>query len=136
MSRISAKLREKIRQDANDCCGYCQSPQWLVPIPFEIEHILPVSKGGTDDEENLWLACSVCNSFKHAKTQAIDPHTKKQVALFNPRRQIWQEHFEFSANKSEIIGKTSCGRATILALKLNNELSIAMRKLWFEVGWF
>ena len=136
MSRISEKLREKIRLAAKDRCGYCQSPQHLIPIAFEMEHILPTAEGGTNDEENLWLACRVCNSFKHAKTHAIDLQTKRKTRLFNPRNQVWSEHFEFSEDKTEIIGKTVCGRATVIALKLNNARSVKMRKLWVSVGWF
>ena len=136
MSRISRKLREKIIQAAENRCGYCQTPQAIVPIPFEIEHILPKAAGGTDEEENLWLACGVCNSFKHAKTQAVDPQTNSEIRLFNPRRQVWSEHFEFSSDKTEIVGKTACGRATVIALKLNNTQAVKMRKLWIRVGWF
>lgn len=136
MSRIKSKLREKVRLAAKDICGYCRSPQHLIPIIFEIEHILPRAKGGSDEEENLWLACGVCNSFKHAKTHATDPQTRRKTRLFNPRKQIWTEHFEFSSDKTEVIGKTACGRATIVALKLNNTRSVKMRKLWVSVGWF
>lgn len=136
MSRIKSTLREKIRLAAKDICGYCQSPQRLIPIIFEIEHILPKAKGGSDNEENLWLACGVCNSFKHAKTHATDPQTRRKTRLFNPRKQVWTEHFEFSKDKTEIIGKTACGRATVVALKLNNTRSVKMRKLWVSVGWF
>lgn len=136
MSRISQKLCEKIIESAKNRCGYCQTPQNLVPIPFEIEHITPKAAGGTDDEENLWLACGVCNSFKHAKTHAIDPQTNSEVRLFNPRRQNWSEHFEFIKDGSEIAGKTACGRVTVIALKINNERAVNMRKLWVSVGWF
>ncbi len=136
MSRISAKLRDKIRLAANNCCGYCKSPQHLIPMPFEIEHFLPIAEGGTNDEENLWLACRVCNSFKHAKTFATDPQTNKKTTFYNPRKQVWAEHFEFSDDKTEIIGKTACGRTTVIALKLNNSLSVKMRRLWVGVGWF
>jgi len=136
MSRISAKLREKIIDAAENRCGYCQTPQDLVPIPFEIEHITPKAAGGTDDEENLWLSCGVCNSFKHAKTHAVDPLTNTETPLFNPRRQVWSEHFEFSENQTEIVGKTVCGHATVASLKLNNARVVKMRKLWISVGWF
>ena len=44
------------------------------------------------------------------------------------------EHSEFGANKSEISGKTACGRATIIALKMNNERAVKVRKLWISVG--
>ena len=76
------------------------------------------------------------NSFKHAKTQAVDPQTNSEIRLFNPRRQVWSEHFEFSSDKTEIVGKTACGRATVIALKLNNTRAVKMRKLWIRVGWF
>jgi len=45
MSRIPRKLREKIIEAAGNLCGYCQTPQDLVPIPFEIEHIMPKAHG-------------------------------------------------------------------------------------------
>lgn len=136
MSHISQKVRNKIIKEAKDRCGYCLTPQYLVPIVFEIEHIIPKAAGGTDEEENLWLACGACNSYKHAKTYGIDPQTKRKVRLFNPRTQNWNRHFEFNFDSTLIIGKTVCGRATVKALKLNNDRSVKMRGLWASVGWF
>ncbi len=34
---------------------------------YEIEHVVPISKGGTNSEENIVIACSLCNKQKHAK---------------------------------------------------------------------
>ncbi len=136
MSAISSEIKRKIRQAARNRCGYCLTPQEIISMPFEIEHIRPIADGGSDDEENLWLACRNCNGFKHAKTKAIDPITKEEISLFNPRTQSWFEHFEFSEDKTEIIGKTSCGRATVIALRLNFEQAINARKLWASVGWY
>jgi hypothetical protein len=136
MSRIPHKLHDKILREAKNRCGYCQTPQRLVPVPFEIEHIYPQAKGGASEEANLWLACPVCNSFKHAKTQALDPLTNSAREIFNPRQQVWNEHFAFSPDKTEIFGTTACGRATVIALKLNNTRAVKMRKLWVSVGWF
>jgi 5-methylcytosine-specific restriction endonuclease McrA len=51
---------------------------------LEIEHIIPVSKGGSSEESNLWLACPICNSHKAGKIEAIDPVTDEVVALFDP----------------------------------------------------
>lgn len=65
-----------------------------------------------------------------------DWSANKRSRLFNPRRQIWSEHFEFSENKSEISGKTACGRVTVSALKMNNKRAVKMRKLWVSVGRF
>ena len=97
---------------------------------LEIEHLHPIAEGGTDAEENLWLACRNCNGFKHAKTHAVDPQTDEEILLFNPRKQKWNEHFDFTEDKTEIIGKTSCGRATVIALRLNYDQAVNARKVW------
>lgn len=132
---ISDELYELIQKQAGNRCGYCLSSQQYVYGPLEIDHIFPQSLGGTDDEENLWLACRMCNSFKSSKTQAIDPLTRKSVHLYNPRQQTWEDHFRWSDDGTVIIGLTSCGRATIEALKLNNPLALVVRQAWVTAGW-
>lgn len=136
MSRISQKLQNKIRLQAKNRCGYCLLPQHLNPTTLEMEHLHPTSAGGTDEEENLWLACRECNSHKSNKTHGFDTKTKRMVKLFNPRLQIWKNHFKFSSDKTEIIGKTASGRATVEALQLNNSTLVTVRKLWIEFDLF
>ena len=68
-------------------------------------------------------------------TEAVDPETGISVPLFNPRTQIWAEHFSWSEDGTSIIGQTPTGRATIVALSLNRELRVRARALWVEVGW-
>ena len=77
-------------------------------------------------EENLWLACRLCNGYKGVQTEATDKQTKEAAQIFNPRRQNWNEHFEW--DNEVIIGKTPTGRATVKALKLNNEIILPIRK--------
>lgn len=103
---------------------------------LEVEHIVPLAAGGTDAEENLWLACRNCNGFKHSKTHATDPLTNLETRIFNPRKQDWAEHFEFNPERAEIIGKTPCGRATVVALRLNYEQAVKARTLWVSVGFY
>ncbi len=98
---------------------------------LQVDHIQPVSRGGTDTESNLCLACELCNQNKWARTEAIDPDTETSVLLFNPRQQSWSEHFAWSVDGTEVIGLTSCGRATIVALRLNNSLAVTVRKIGF-----
>ncbi|BAZ12015.1 HNH endonuclease [Calothrix sp. NIES-4071] len=104
MSSISEGLRAKIRTQANDQCGYCRSLQRYVLGILEIEHIIPKALGGNDDEENLWLACRLCNNYKAAQTHATDPLTNRKVRLYNPRKQNWSQHFEWTNDGSNIIG--------------------------------
>jgi 5-methylcytosine-specific restriction endonuclease McrA len=51
---------------------------------LEIDHIIPVALGGTDDEANLWLACPICNGHKSDKITALDPESGIAASLFNP----------------------------------------------------
>jgi len=102
---------------------------------MHVEHIMPLAHGGTSDESNLWLACGWCNSYKGAKTHGIDPLTGVEAPLFSPRKQQWSEHFLWSTNGSEIVGLTAIGRATVRALRLNNEYIVASRRQWVAAGW-
>ena len=135
MSRVSDKLRQKIVEQAGNRCGYCLGEQRYIFAPLEIDHLLPIAKGGTDDEENLWLACRLCNSYKGTKTHGMDSLTKRKVLLFNPRKQIWKRHFQI-VKGVKIIGKTAVGRATVSALKINNRLALTVRQNWFIAGWY
>ncbi len=56
-------LRAKILHRDAFVCAYCgvegrESTKWCV------DHVVPLSRGGTHDEENLVACCSPCNSSK------------------------------------------------------------------------
>jgi len=102
---------------------------------MHIEHIVPIALGGASDEDNLWLACAWCNSFKGAQECGFDSQTGETVSLFNPRIQLWRDHFRWSADGVEIIGLTPIGRATVIALQMNNEFIVAARRQWAVAGW-
>lgn len=135
MSEIPASMRQRVRERAGNRCEYCLSPQAYVMGRLQIDHIQPVAKGGSDDLENLCLACELCNQFKWTKTHGIDPETGQQTALFHPRQHIWSEHFTWQLGGEEIGGLTACGHATIRALSLNNELAKVVRRHWIQAGW-
>jgi len=59
---ISPKLRwEVLKRDKYVCqyCGAC-GPN----VELEVDHVIPVSRGGTDDIDNLKTACFKCNRGK------------------------------------------------------------------------
>jgi HNH endonuclease len=135
-SYISVELDRRVREAAQSRCGYCLSPQHLVMARLEIEHIIPLSKQGSNDESNLWLACPICNGHKSDKTTAIDPETQESVSLFNPRFQMWAEHFRWIAGGLMIEGLTPTGRATVSALRLADDPdALVVRSFWIQVGW-
>ncbi|MCP5100231.1 MAG: HNH endonuclease [Chloroflexi bacterium] len=133
---ISKHLRNAVRLAAQNRCGYCLSPQHLVLARLEIEHIIPLAKDGTSDESNLWLACPICNAHKGSQTSYVDPDTGQTVSLFDPRRQIWHDHFEWSEDGLRIVGRTATGRATVVALKLSDDPdALLVRSFWILAGW-
>lgn len=133
---IPADIQQRVREAARNRCSYCLSPQHLVMARLEIEHIVPLSKGGSNDESNLWLACPLCNRYKGNKTTATDPETGQTVPLFNPRTQVWSEHFRWSEDGIRILGLTPIGRATVAGLHLSDDPdALEVRSYWVLAGW-
>ena len=131
MSSIPPLLRRRLRAESNaPCCAYCHSPEKLLGIPLEADHITSVSLGGKTLIANLCLCCRTCNGYKWQITKARDPLTNRLVKLFHPRRQSWPEHFQWDAGATRIVGLTATGRATIEGLQMNNELMVNLRSLW------
>jgi hypothetical protein len=102
---------------------------------LQVDHVQPVAKGGSDDFENLCLACELCNQYKWTKVDGADPVTHEISILFNPRKMHWADHFSWSSDGELIIGRTICGRATVEALRLNNPLAVVVRRNWILAGW-
>lgn len=126
---ISATEQSAIIKRAQERCEYCQSWMNYATQPFVFEHIIPLSRDGQTTVENLALACGGCNGHKYNKVEGPDPVDGELAALFDPRSQRWQEHFEWNEDYTRIVGLTATGRATVEALKLNRPGVVNMRKL-------
>jgi hypothetical protein len=135
MDSISRIIREQIISAAQYRCEYCQTAQEISGAQMHIEHIIPLSRGGSSEESNLCLACAWCNSYKWAQTHGLDPETREEVPLFHPRTQQWHDHFRWSEDGVYIIGLTAMGRATVETLKMNNVFIVPARRHWVEAGW-
>ena len=132
---VPGALRQRIREAARDRCGYCLSSQRYVMSKLEIEHLIPRALGGLEDESNLWLSCGLCNRYKGSQTAGVDPVEGARVSLFNPRTQVWNEHFRWSPDGTLILGLTPIGRATVDTLRLNNDLAVEVRRNWVLADW-
>jgi len=137
---VNERTRQLVRQRANYLCEYCHSPERSSADMFTIDHLIPKSLGGLDELNNLALACRRCNERRYNFTTGNDPQTGEKAAIFNPRLQLWADHFIWTADGLKIIGKTSTGRATCYRLDLNDELHNQgfiqeSRKLWIQGGW-
>lgn len=132
---ISDALRQQVIEDAHYRCAYCKAPSLITGTPLIMEHTLPRSLGGTDDRENLVAACYRCNEFKGARIEALDPETQQIAPLFNPRQHRWLEHFVWANGGTHVQGLTAIGRATVVALRLNNDYAVRARAIWIEFSW-
>lgn len=133
---LSIEVEQRVRQTAKNRCGYCLSPQHLVMARLQIEHIVPLAKGGSNEEVNLWLACPICNRYKSDKITAMDPESGQVVPLFNPRTQEWSRHFHWTEDGLRIVGLTPVGRATVITLHLDSDPdAIIVRGYWVLAGW-
>lgn len=127
---MAHRLYRFVAERARRGCEYCLAPESLFNSPFEVEHIIPRKRGGTDDESNLALACRSCNSSKSQAISARDPLTGQADRLFNPRVDSWNEHFIVDLATAEIAGHTPVGRSTVVRLKLNGPHELRARRLW------
>jgi len=132
---IAKNLREEVYKRASWRCEYCQTDQGITGGQMTIDHIIPTARDGQSVLSNLCFACGWCNSFKSDKITGIDPLTGVEMPIFNPREQIWNKHFEWGSDGIFVIGRTPTGRATVDALKMNNEYIIPARRRWVSVGW-
>lgn len=125
MSTISASLRRLVIQRSENRCEYCGISQIGQVATFHIDHIIPIVAGGETSVENLALACVSCSLRKGARQTLEDLETGEIVSIFNPRRQVWKEHFAWDG--VQVIGLTGIGRATVQALDLNRPTMLAIR---------
>lgn len=58
---IPSKVREFVYTRDGLSCSYCGTTQG----PFEIDHVVPWSRGGGNEPENLRVSCRSCNRQKY-----------------------------------------------------------------------
>lgn len=126
-----------VSERARHRCEYCHAPEAIFNVPFEVDHIVPLAKGGLDTPTNWALACRACNLHKSDAVDGSDPLTNHAESLFSPRIQIWEDHFEIQNEPPfHLKGKTPTGRATIERLQMNSPAQLAARTQWVELGLF
>lgn len=137
MSAFSDVLRARVNARAGDRCEYCHLPTRGQVATFPIDHVIPRSQGGANDDTNLALGCPHCNAHKWTAAAGPDPDTGRVVLFFHPRIDTWADHFAWSvADPGILFGRTPIGRATVLGLRINDPDMVQLRKLLAELGLF
>ncbi len=125
-----------IAEQANHRCEYCQAPEMVFNFPFEVEHIVPLSRQGKGDKANLALACRSCNLRKGTRISGISLLSDTEVRFFHPRQDQWSKHFQVDAESGKIMGVTLVGEVTVEYLEMNSSAQVAARQLWIRLGLF
>ena|SRR5688572_25389541 len=123
---MDGETRRLVRERAKGHCEYCRMRQEQDALyRFHIEHIVARQHGGSDESENLALACHHCNENKGTNLAGIDPLSSAVTHLFHPRRDLWQDHFEL--RDGLVMGMTAIGRTTAALLKMNDPGRVELR---------
>ena len=123
---VNESTKTFVRQRASNAYWYCQRHQNdSLLATLHVEHIIPKKHDGSDDEDNLALACIDCNLHKRPNLSGIDPETDQITSLFNPRQQSWDEHVYWDG--IYIRGLTDTGRATVRVFNMNSDDQLTLR---------
>lgn len=129
---VSAALRRLVLRRSREMCEYCLIHQTFSIYSHEVDHAIATKHGGETIADNLVLSCFPCNRHKGADLASFDPLTKTLTPLFNPRIQVWAEHFKLDG--ATIQGLTAIGRTTIFLLQLNQVGRLQLRQALVAQG--
>lgn len=131
---LGADLRRRVVARANRVCEYCLIHEDDTFFGCEVDHIISQKHGGPTEEDNLALACLICNRNKGSDIASLSPETGELVRLFNPRTDRWREHFVLAWDGITIIALTPIGEATVRILGLNHGERLLERQALVSEG--
>ncbi len=122
---MNRELVRHVWERAEHRCEYCRIPYPAYRLPFQIDHVIARQHGGDTVAENLALCCLHCNRHKGPNLAGWDNRDRKMQRLFNPRTDVWEDHFELRGYR--IDGKTRTGRVTVHVLAMNADDLLSLR---------
>ena len=133
MSRsLPEDVRQLVAERAGYRCEYCLVPEAQSFIPHQIDHIIAQKHYGGSTLDNLAFSCALCNKRKGSNVASFDRDTDQVVPLYNPRRDVWSEHFRLERAVIEPVSPV--GRVTVQLLQLNRPYLLAERELLLQLG--
>jgi hypothetical protein len=129
---IPVDLRRLVVTRAEGLCEYCLIAEEDTFYGCEADHIISEKHGGSTSADNLANACVFCNQAKGSDVGSIHWETNTFVRFFNPRTDLWAEHFELSG--SGVDGRTPIGVVTARILGFNTGERVLERKTLQDLG--
>jgi hypothetical protein len=129
---VDAGLKAEVRQRAAFRCEYRHFPEQFAELRFQLGHIIPEQDRGPTVLRNVAWSCLRCNKRKGPNLSGMDPQTSRMVRLFNPRDDVWRDHFTWHGPR--LIGLTPIGRATVAVLQCNHPDAMLAREALMAEG--
>jgi hypothetical protein len=98
----------------------------------EVDHIISEKHDGPTEANNLAYACAFCNRAKGSDVGSIVQRTGAFVRFFNPRIELWAEHFVLEGVR--IVALSDIGEVTTRILDFNNEERLFERQTLHAIG--
>lgn len=80
VGKFSLKEWRALRERYNNCCAVCGEAQPLGP-----DHVIPLSRGGTNTIDNIQPLCLSCNTKKGSKTDRVAVYIDPESAALAQR---------------------------------------------------
>jgi len=127
-------IRQIVRLRARDACEYCLGP---TTGQYQIDHVIPEARwldyragrlsnamdlapgrSGPNHIANFAWCCPFCNQGK--RQRVVYRIGSQTIRLYDPRRDMWPEHFAFMNNYLFVVGITPIGIVTQRAVRFND----------------
>ncbi|MBK9338630.1 MAG: HNH endonuclease [Lewinellaceae bacterium] len=125
-------LRQEAAARADFRCEYCLVREAVSFYRFHLEHIKSRKHGGLTTSENLAYSCPECNAHKGTDVGTFTDDDERLVRFFNPRKDVWTEHFEI--DDAGIYGISEIGKATEKILRFNDAERLIYRRKLMRLG--
>ncbi|CAM9897593.1 unnamed protein product, partial [Ectocarpus sp. 6 AP-2014] len=63
-TKVTPSMRANMYSDQHGTCAYCEKHITRTPADFDVDHIIPISRGGPTCRTNLHLLCVKCHRTK------------------------------------------------------------------------
>ncbi|MCY7406000.1 MAG: HNH endonuclease [Alkalinema sp. CAN_BIN05] len=129
---LNKSLRKLVVDRSDHLCEYCLIHDDDTVLGCAIDHIISLKHGGPNTADNLAYACVFCNRYKGSDVGSMIWETQEFVRFYNPRRDLWSEHFQLDGVTIEAL--SSIGEVTARILGFNDRERLLERQVLIDRG--